>query len=72
MGGGHTDNVGAVESNNTLPGARAAAVEKALAQRGIAATRLAPHGAGPYAIVASNTTDEGRARNRRVEMVAQP
>jgi OOP family OmpA-OmpF porin len=69
---GHTDNVGSVESNTTLSGARAAAVVKALVQRGIAATRLAAHGAGPYAPVASNATDEGRARNRRVELVAQP
>lgn len=69
---GHTDNVGPVESNLTLSGARAAAVVKALTQRGITASRLAPHGAGPYAPVASNATDEGRARNRRVELVAQP
>mgnify|MGYP001389407888 CR=1 FL=1 len=41
-------------------------------ERGIDAKRLAPHGAGPYAPVASNATDEGRARNRRVELVAQP
>ena len=67
---GHTDNVGLVESNMTLSGARAAAVVKALVQRGIAANRLAAHGAGPYAPVASNATDEGRARNRRVELVA--
>jgi outer membrane protein OmpA-like peptidoglycan-associated protein len=69
---GHTDNVGSVESNMTLSGARAAAVVKSLVQRGIGASRLAPHGAGPYAPVASNATDEGRARNRRVELVAQP
>jgi outer membrane protein OmpA-like peptidoglycan-associated protein len=69
---GHTDNVGLVESNMTLSGARAAAVVKALVQRGIGANRLAPHGAGPYAPVASNNTEEGRARNRRVELVAQP
>jgi outer membrane protein OmpA-like peptidoglycan-associated protein len=69
---GHTDNVGPVESNMTLSGARAAAVVKALAQRGVGANRLAPHGAGPYAPVASNATDEGRAHNRRVELVAQP
>ncbi len=69
---GHTDNVGAVESNMALSGARAAAVVKALVQRGIAPNRLAPHGAGPYAPVASNAADEGRARNRRVELVAQP
>jgi outer membrane protein OmpA-like peptidoglycan-associated protein len=69
---GHTDNVGSAESNLTLSGARAAAAIKALALRGIGANRLAPHGAGPYAPVASNATDEGRARNRRVELVAQP
>ena len=44
---GHTDNVGPVESNTTLSGARAAAVVKTLAARGIDARRLAPHGAGP-------------------------
>jgi len=69
---GHTDNVGSVESNMTLSSARAAAVVRALVQKGIDARRLAPHGAGPYAPVASNSADEGRARNRRVELVAQP
>jgi OOP family OmpA-OmpF porin len=69
---GHTDSVGSVDSNMTLSGARAAAVVKSLAQRGIGANRLAAHGAGPYAPVASNATEEGRARNRRVELVAQP
>jgi len=69
---GHTDNVGSVESNMTLSGARAASVVKALVQKGINAKRLAPHGAGPYAPVASNAADDGRARNRRVELVAQP
>jgi OmpA-OmpF porin, OOP family len=68
---GHTDSVGSAESNVTLSGARAAAVVKALVQRGIAANRLAAHGAGPYAPVASNATEEGRARNRRVELVGQ-
>jgi OmpA-OmpF porin, OOP family len=69
---GHTDNVGPVETNMALSGARAAAVVKALVQSGIEARRLAPHGAGPYAPVASNAADAGRARNRRVELVAQP
>jgi outer membrane protein OmpA-like peptidoglycan-associated protein len=69
---GHTDNVGTVESNLTLSGARSAAVVKALTQKGIAASRLAAHGAGPFAPVAANDTDEGRARNRRVELVRQP
>ncbi|MBZ5628087.1 MAG: OmpA family protein [Acidobacteriia bacterium] len=69
---GHTDNVGSVDGNMTLSGARAAAVVKALVQKGIDARRLAPHGAGPYAPVASNASDGGRAHNRRVELVAQP
>ena len=69
---GHTDNVGSADGNLKLSEARAAAVVKALAQRGIAPGQLAPHGAGPYAPVASNSTDDGRARNRRVELVAQP
>lgn len=67
---GHTDNVGAPESNLTLSNARAAAVIRALTQQmGIGPNRLVPHGAGPFAPVASNKTDEGRARNRRVELV---
>jgi len=69
---GHTDNIGSVDSNLTLSGARAAAVVKALVQHGIVASRLAAHGAGPYAPVASNAADAGRAHNRRVELVAQP
>ncbi len=69
---GHTDNVGSVETNMALSLARATAVVKSLVQMGVSAARLAPHGAGPYAPVASNATDEGRARNRRVELVTQP
>ena len=66
---GHTDSQGTPESNVTLSEARAAAVVRALAGMGVAATRLAPHGAGPYAPVGTNDTEEGRARNRRVELV---
>jgi outer membrane protein OmpA-like peptidoglycan-associated protein len=67
---GHTDSVGSPESNVTLSNARAAAVIKALTQQmGIDPGRLAPHGAGPYSPVATNKTEEGRARNRRVELV---
>lgn len=69
---GHTDNVGSPESNMTLSSTRAAAVVKALMQKGIAPKRLAPQGAGPYAPVATNDTDDGRAHNRRVELVKQP
>jgi outer membrane protein OmpA-like peptidoglycan-associated protein len=68
---GHTDNVGAAEANVTLSNARAAAVVQALVKLGIAPARLAPRGAGPFMPVASNKTEEGRARNRRVELVEQ-
>lgn len=69
---GHTDNVGTPEANLKLSSARAAAVVTALVQAGIDTKRLAPFGAGPFAPVVANTTDEGKARNRRVELVARP
>lgn len=70
---GHTDSVGSTESNLTLSNARAASVVKALVEKhGIAAARLASYGSGPYAPVASNASEDGRAKNRRVELVAQP
>ena len=70
---GHTDYVGSAETNVALAKARAAAVAQALTQKhGIEAKRLTPYGIGPYAPVAANTTEEGRAKNRRVELVAQP
>ncbi|MGZ4789922.1 MAG: OmpA family protein [Terriglobales bacterium] len=69
---GHTDNIGSADTNVTLSNARAQAVVKALLQKSIAPTRLSAKGLGPFAPVASNATDEGRAKNRRVELVAQP
>lgn len=69
---GHTDNQGALAHNMELSKARASAVVKALeAQYGVAAARLASYGAGPYAPVASNDSEDGRAKNRRVELVKQ-
>ncbi len=69
---GHTDNVGGFDSNVKLSLARASAVVGALVKRhGVAASRLTPFGTGPAAPAASNTTEEGRAKNRRVELVAQ-
>ncbi len=69
---GHTDSVGGLESNLKLSQARAEAVRTALtARHGIAAARLTAQGVGPLAPVASNATDEGKAKNRRVELVAQ-
>jgi hypothetical protein len=69
---GHTDSVGTVEANQKLSEARAAAVAKTLvANYGISATRLKGYGVGPLAPVASNDSEEGRAKNRRVELVKQ-
>lgn len=69
---GHTDNVGAVDGNIKLSQDRAQAVVQALVKtHGIEAARLKPYGAGPYAPVASNDAEEGRAKNRRVELVKQ-
>ena len=69
---GHTDNVGTLPYNVDLSQRRAEAVVKALVGRqGIDAKRLRSAGAGPLAPVAPNTSDEGRAKNRRVELVAQ-
>jgi len=67
---GHTDMVGDATSNMKLSQARAQSVITALVSKhGIAAARLVAFGAGPWAPVASNKTDDGRAKNRRVELV---
>lgn len=69
---GHTDTVGSVDSNLKLSQDRAEAVLQALVgDHGVAAARLRAHGCGPFAPVASNDTEEGRTRNRRVELVKQ-
>jgi len=66
---GHTDSVGTLEANLKLSADRADAVVKALVGRGIEAPRLKSAGVGPYSPAASNKTDEGKAKNRRVELV---
>jgi outer membrane protein OmpA-like peptidoglycan-associated protein len=67
---GHTDNVGGFEFNLNLSKRRADAVVAALTtQYGIAAARLTANGVAYLAPVAVNTTEEGRAKNRRVELV---
>jgi outer membrane protein OmpA-like peptidoglycan-associated protein len=66
---GHTDNVGTPDANMKLSQDRAQAVMAALAERGIQADRLSAKGYGQTAPVADNRTDEGRAKNRRVELV---
>jgi outer membrane protein OmpA-like peptidoglycan-associated protein len=69
---GHTDSVGSIDDNMTLAQQRAAAVVTALTTtHGIAPARLKGYGVGPLVPVASNDTSEGRAKNRRVELVKQ-
>jgi OmpA-OmpF porin, OOP family len=69
---GHTDSVGGYDPNMALSDRRAAAVLQELTSKhGIAASRLRSVGVGMAAPVASNDTDEGRAKNRRVELVKQ-
>jgi len=69
---GHTDNIGGLDANMKLSQARAEAVKATLvSNHGIAASRLSTFGAGPYCPVSTNLTEEGRAKNRRVELVQQ-
>jgi OmpA-OmpF porin, OOP family len=68
---GHTDSEGTLDPNLKLSSDRAASVVKALVARGVAAPRLKSAGVGPYSPVASNGTDGGKAKNRRVELVQQ-
>jgi outer membrane protein OmpA-like peptidoglycan-associated protein len=69
---GHTDNVASLDLNAKLSQARADAVVQALVgKHAIGAARLAGRGVGPLAPVASNDSEEGRAKNRRVELVKQ-
>lgn len=69
---GHTDNIGSFDHNLKLSKDRADAVVKELINKySISPNRLQPVGVGPAAPVASNETEEGKAKNRRVELVAQ-
>jgi len=66
---GHTDNTGNSKLNQTLSESRAAAVMERLLQMGIEGSRLTAKGYGMDKPIDSNDTDEGRAKNRRVEFV---
>jgi OOP family OmpA-OmpF porin len=69
---GHTDNVGFFDSNIQLSKDRADAVAEALTGKyGIAATRLKSYGVASLAPVASNDTEDGKAKKRHVELVKQ-
>ncbi len=66
---GHTDNTGNAASNRTLSEARSKAVVEKLVSMGVAADRLKSGGKGQSSPIADNGTDEGKAKNRRVEFV---
>ena len=66
---GHTDSTGNATSNQTLSEQRSQAIVAKLVELGIAQDRLTAVGKGQNSPIADNTTDEGRAKNRRVEFV---
>ncbi|MBO5017868.1 MAG: OmpA family protein [Alistipes sp.] len=66
---GHTDSTGNAASNQTLSEQRSQAIVAKLVELGIAKDRLTAVGKGQNSPIADNSTDEGRAKNRRVEFV---
>jgi outer membrane protein OmpA-like peptidoglycan-associated protein len=68
---GHTDNAGSAADNQALSEKRALAVVAWLTAHGVDASRLKAKGLGQAKPVADNGTEDGRARNRRVELVKQ-
>ena len=69
---GHTDSQGSAASNQDLSQRRAQSVRDYLVSRGIAADRITAQGVGPTRPIADNASAEGRANNRRVEIIIQP
>jgi len=67
----HTDNVGNAKYNLNLSRHRAASVMRHLAKRGIARSRLKARAYGEAKPIAPNSTEQGRSRNRRVELIAR-
>jgi OOP family OmpA-OmpF porin len=64
---GHTDNVGTPDANLTLSGQRALTVKNAAVAKGVARERLIAVGFGQSKPIADNSTEDGRAKNRRTE-----
>jgi outer membrane protein OmpA-like peptidoglycan-associated protein len=69
---GHTDSRGSDALNQDLSARRAAAVRNYLVSKGLAPERVVAQGLGPSRPIADNETAEGRANNRRVELIVQP
>lgn len=66
---GHTDNVGAVKANEALSANRAYTVKAFLEEKGVDGKRISAKGYGPNKPVAQNTSEDGRAKNRRTEFL---
>ena len=69
---GHTDNVGGADYNRQLSQRRAGSVAQYLESRGVSGQRIMTAGGGEDHPIASNSTDQGRAANRRVEVTLAP
>ena len=69
---GHTDSQGARDHNMELAQARADSVKTQLVSRGVAGDRIKTVGIGPERPIADNKSPEGRANNRRVEIIVEP
>jgi outer membrane protein OmpA-like peptidoglycan-associated protein len=69
---GHTDNVGSASYNMQLSLKRADTVSRYLSSRGVASSRIMTAGGGEEHPIASNSTEQGRAANRRVEVTLAP
>ena len=69
---GHTDNTGAAAYNQDLSQRRAVSVASVLASNGVPSSRISSFGRGEDQPVASNLTEQGRAQNRRVEIIVRP
>jgi len=69
---GHTDSTGGAELNQSLSERRAASVAQYLKSQQVQPERIVSRGVGPSSPIASNDTPEGRALNRRVEIILTP
>jgi outer membrane protein OmpA-like peptidoglycan-associated protein len=69
---GHTDNTGSAAYNQDLSQRRAVSVASILRESGVPGSRIAAYGRGEDQPIASNLTPEGRAKNRRVEIIIRP